>query len=178
MGLIYFIIKILTFPGTMFKAFMEHLACRMFGVPVEYSKYIQKNELCGHVEHMLSEKKGSFGICFMPHIVMLFCGLCFIIPSSMNLFYLGKQNLFSYIFIYFGLSFLMNCFPLVEDAVNMWEHLFGKESNSKLVSKIFLAIPAAIMYAGAYLEKYCITFFTSIAFAYGLPYLIALIIMI
>ncbi len=173
MGLIYFIIKILTLPGTMFKAFMEQLSCRMFGVPVEFSRYIQKNELCGHVEHMLSPARGSFGICFMPHIVTLFCGLCFILPSSMNLFYLGKVNIFSCIFIYFGLSFLMNCFPLIEDAVNIWENLYGKDSHAKLVSKIFMAVPAVVMFAGAYLERYCVTFITSIAFAYGLPYLIA-----
>ncbi len=174
MGLMYFILKIVSFPGTMFKAFMEHLACRMYGVPVEFSKYIQKNELCGHVEHLLAPKRGSFGICFLPHIVTLICGIAFTVPAAMNLFYLGKVNVFSCIFIYMGLSFLMNLFPMIEDAVNMWENLFSKDT--KIVLKIFLAVPAAVMYAGAYLERYCVTLLTTLGFAYGVPYFIALFI--
>lgn len=174
MGLMYFILKIVSFPGTMFKAFMEHLACRMYGVPVEFSKYIQKNELCGHVEHLLAPKRGSFGICFLPHIVTLICGIAFTVPAAMNLFYLGKVNVFSCIFIYMGLSFLLNLFPMIEDAVNMWENLFSKDT--KIVLKIFLAVPAAVMYAGAYLERYCVTLLTTLGFAYGVPYFIALFI--
>lgn len=174
MGLMYFILKIVSFPGTMFKAFMEHLACRMYGVPIEFSKYIQKNELCGHVEHLLAPKRGSFGICFLPHIVTLICGIAFTVPAAMNLFYLGKVNVFSCIFIYMGLSFLMNLFPMIEDAVNMWENLFSKDT--KIVLKIFLAVPAAVMYAGAYLERYCVTLLTTLGFAYGVPYFIALFI--
>lgn len=174
MGLMYFILKIVSFPGTMFKAFMEHLACRMYGVPIEFSKYIQKNELCGHVEHLLAPKRGSFGICFLPHIVTLICGIAFTVPAAMNLFYLGKVNVFSCIFIYMGLSFLLNLFPMIEDAVNMWENLFSKDT--KIVLKIFLAVPAAVMYAGAYLERYCVTLLTTLGFAYGVPYFIALFI--
>ena len=176
MGIIYFVIKILTFPGTLFKAFLEHLTCRMFEIPVEFSKYIQKNELCGHIEHLLALHKGSFGICFMPHFMSLICGLIFVLPGSMNLFYLGKANLFSYIFMYIGISCLANTFPLVEDAVNMWENLYGENSEAKTVSKILLAVPACIMYAGAYLEKYGITLLTSIAFSYALPYGIAFVV--
>ena len=174
MGLIYFIVKLLAFPGTMFKAFMEHLTCRMYGIPIEFSKYMQRNELAGHVEHLLAQHTGSFGVCFLPHIVTLICGLAFTLPATMNLFYLGKVNLFSCIFIYFGIAFLLNLFPLVEDAVNMWDNLY--HGDAKLVSKIGLAVPAAIMYAGAYLEKYCITLLTSLGFAYGIPYLLAFII--
>lgn len=174
MGMIYFIIKILCFPGSLFKAFMEHLTCRMYGIPVEFSKYIQKNELCGHVEHLLAPHKGSFGVCFLPHIATLLCGLIFTVSASINLFYLGKVNVFSLIFIYVGISFLCNVFPLTEDAVNMWENLYSKDSRAKTVSKICLAVPAAIIYAGSYLERFCITVITSIAFAYAIPYMIAL----
>lgn len=171
MGLIYFIVKILTFPGTVFKAFLEHLTCRMYEIPIEYSKYIQKNELCGHIEHLLAPQKGSFGVCFMPHIISLVCGLVFILCSGPNLFYLGKVNFLSVIFFWLGISCLTNCFPLLEDAVNMWEKLF---SSAKPISRILLAAPAGFMYVGAYLEKYCITLLLSIGFAYGLPYLLAL----
>ena len=173
MGVIYYIIKFIAFPGTLFKAFLEQLVCRMYEIPVEYVKYMRRNEMCGHIDHLLAEKKGSFGICFLPHIIMLIFGLSFLIPSTMNLFYLGKTNIFSVIFVYLGISFLVNCFPLIEDAINMWDKLYGEDSSSKLIVKILLAVPAAIMYAGAYLERYCVSLITSIAFAYGLPYIMA-----
>ena len=175
MGTINFIIKILTFPGTFLKGFLEQFACRMFEIPVEFSRYYQKNELCGHVEHMLAPKKGSFGICFLPHIISLICGLAFLVPASLNSVYLGKFNLFGILFTYFGISCLLNCFPLLEDAVNMWDHLF-KDEDTKLISKIGLAIPAVIMYAGAYLEHYFITVLTTLGFAYAVPYIFALFI--
>ena len=90
MGTINFIIKILTFPGAFLKGFLEQLACRMYEIPIEFSRYFQKNELCGHVEHILAPKQGSFGVCFLPHIISLICGLSFLIPASLNSVYLGK----------------------------------------------------------------------------------------
>ena len=51
------------------------------------------------------------------------------------------------ILLYVGVSFLTNAFPLVEDALNMWSELFSDESKG--VSKVLLAIPAAVMYCGA-----------------------------
>ena len=125
--------------------------------------------------NILAPKQGSFGVCFLPHIISLICGLSFLIPASLNSVYLGKFNLFGILFTYFGISCLVNCFPLLEDAMNMWEHLF-KDENTKVISKIGLAIPAAIMYAGAYLEHYFITIITTLGFAYAIPYIFALFI--
>ena len=176
MGVMFFILKIITFPGAFLKGFLEQLACRMFGVAVEFSRYFQKNELCGHVEHLLAPHKGSFGICFLPHIISLFCGIAFSLPAACNMVYLGKFNLFGYIFAYLGLSCLLNCFPLVEDALNMWENLYGEKSEAKLVSKIFMAPSAAIMLAGAYLEKYFVSILTSVGFFCAIPYIIYLFI--
>ena len=56
----------------------------------------------------------------------------------------------------------------------MWSELFSDESKG--VSKVLLAIPAAVMYCGAYLERYCVSLLTSLAFAYALPWLVALIV--
>lgn len=176
MGIIYYIIKIITWPGTLLKAFMEHLTCRVYEIPVEYAKYMQKNELCGHIEHMLAPHKGSFGLCFLPHFISLICGFIFVLSSSINIIYLGKSNLFSWIFIYLGISCLTNCFPLLEDAIHMWDNLYGENSEAKTVSKILLAPFAAVMYIGAHLEKYGLTLLTSIAFAYALPYLLAFLV--
>lgn len=175
MGIIYYIIKIITWPGTLLKAFMEQITCRVYDIPVEYAKYMQKNELCGHIEHMLAPHKGSFGICFLPHIVSLICGFIFVLSSSINIVYLGKFNFFSWIFIYLGISCLTNCLPLLEDAIHMWDNLYGSESKAKMISKILLAPFAAVMYIGARLEKYGLTLITSIAFAYALPYAFAFV---
>lgn len=174
MVIVYEIIKLLTFPGALLKGFLEHLFCRIYKVPVEYSDYMQRNELCGHVEHLLAPKKGSFGICFGPHLIMLLLGLIIAFPGAVQLFYLGTFSWLSVILLYVGVSFLTNCFPLVEDALNMWEHLFSAES--KTVSKVLLAVPAAVMYAGSYLERYGISLLTSLAFAYVLPWIVALIV--
>lgn len=174
MVILYEILKILTFPGALLKGFLEHLFCRIYKVPVEYSDYMQRNELCGHVEHLLAPHKGSFGICFGPHLIMLLLGLIVTFPASVNLFYLGTFSWLSVILLYVGVSFLFNCFPLVEDALNMWEELFS--DASKPASKVLLAVPAAVMYAGAYLERYCVSFLTTLAFAYVLPWIVAWII--
>ena len=171
---LYEIIKFLTFPGALLKGFLEHLFCRIYKVPVEYSDYMQRNELCGHTEHLLAPHKGSFGICFGPHIIMLLLGLAITFPASVNLFYVGTFSWLSVIRLYVGVSFLVNCFPLVEDALNMWDELFS--GASKTVSKVCLAVPAAVMYAGAYLERYCVSLLTSLAFAYALPFIIGWIV--
>lgn len=173
MGVIYYILRYLSFPGALFRAFTEQFTLRIYEIPTEYARYMQKNELCGHIEHLLAPKKGSFGFCFIPHIITLLFGLAFLIPSGMNLFYLGKFNLSSLILLYFGFSFITNCFPLTEDAVNMYEKLYGKDSGSSTAVKVLLFLPAAVLYAGAYLERYCLSFVTGALFAYGLPFLIA-----
>ena len=123
MVILYEIIKMLTFPGALLKGFLEHLFCRLWKVPVEYSDYMQRNELCGHVEHLLAPHKGSFAICFGPHLIMLLLGSVIAFPGAMNLFYIGTFNWLSVILFYVGVSFLANAFPLVEDALNMWSEL-------------------------------------------------------
>ena len=174
MVILYEIIKILTFPGALVKGFLEHLFCRIYKVPVEYADYMQRNELCGHVEHLLAKHRGSFGICFGPHILMLLFGSVISFAAAMNLFYIGTFGWLSIILLYVGISFLTNCFPLVEDALNMWDELFS--SDAKTVSKVCLAVPAAVMLAGSYVERYGLTLLTGAAWAYVLPWLVALIV--
>ena len=52
---------------------------------------------------------------------------------------------------------LCNIFPLVEDAMNLWEVAY-KQKKMNIIGRIFFAIPSALAYAGAFLEKYCVTF--------------------
>jgi len=170
---LYWILKYITFPGSLLKGFLEHLFCRIYKIPVEYGEYMQRNELCGHVEHSLAPKKGSFALCFGPHILMLLCGLVTLFPASIGLFYLGVLTPANVILLYIGTCFLFNCFPLYEDALNMWDHLFGEHSTAKGASRVFLSIPAVILRAGAWLEQYGISFLTTLVFAYFLAFIVA-----
>lgn len=172
----YKIIKYITFPGAMVKGFLEHLFCRIFGIPIEYSDCMQPNQLCGHVEHMLSEKKGSFGFCWFPHIIMVLMGLMISMPAATELFYFGIFDPLSILFFYVGVSFLTNAFPLYEDSINMWEYLYGSESeNTKTITKVLLWIPAAILYAGSWLDQYGATIFTALISGAILPFVVSLI---
>lgn len=175
MDMIYFVIKMITIPGTFVKAFCEQFACKIYEIPVEFPTYIQRNQLCGHVEHELAKDKGSFGVCFIPHILTLISGLVTIIPGAIGIIYLSRIDVVSVILLYFGISILSNTFPLMEDATLMWEKLYDKDSNAKQISKIGLFIPAVIMYYGSRLEYLGVTFITSIAFAFCIPQLVALI---
>ncbi len=172
MEMIYTIVKYITFPGAVFKAFLEHLTCRIYEIPVEDIRSLQPNELCGHIEHELVKGRKSFGMCFLPFLLSLLSGLLVITPAAINIIYLGQYNFISIFLFYFGISFLTNMFPMVEDAYSMWESLYGKESTAKKSSKILLAIPASILYIGSLLENFGITFLTSIAFAFWLPHII------
>ena len=172
---IYWLLKYLLFPGTLLKSFLEHLFCRLYKVPIEFALYMQRNYLCGHMEHLLvKEKKGSFAICFGPHIIMLVLGLLAAFPAGVEFFYLGGFNWFAVVCFYFALSFLFNAFPLIEDAYVMWDHLYGEEADASVAAKILCAIPACIMFAGAWLEQYSLTLLTALATTAVLPYALAL----
>lgn len=170
---LYWIYKYLTFPGALFHAFLEQLFCRIFKEPVEFNSYMQRNGLCGHIEHLLPEKKHSFSLIFWPHFIMLLMGLVIGFSGAVEVFYFGTLTLSGGISFYAGLSCLCNCFPLYEDAINMWTHLYRSEDSSK-AAKILLAPSAAVMYAGAFLDQYALTLLTSLGTLWALPYVVAL----
>jgi hypothetical protein len=176
MDCIYVIIKWLTFPGALIRAFLEQLSCKLYNVPVEYPKYMQNNSLCGHVDHELISGKGSFGICFIPHIITLIAGLVILIPGAVQIFYLNNYDWISFVLVYFGISLLSNVFVLPEDAASMWDSLYGKDSKASKASKILLAPGAAVIYAGSRLDVYSITFVIAIVMAYFMGDFIALFI--
>lgn len=173
MDMIYFIIKMITFPGTVVKAFLEQVACKMYDIPVEFPNYIARNQLCGHIEHELVTGKGSFGVCFIPHILTLLCGLVTVFPGAYQILYLSNYDVVSFILLYIGIALLTNIFPLMEDATQMKDCLLGPDSKAKTYSKVLLYIPAQIMYWGSRLEYMGITFLTSIGFAFAVPYIAA-----
>ncbi len=173
---VYYIIKFITAPGALLKGFLEHLFCRIFGVPVEFNQYMQKNELCGHAEHFLAPKRGSFGICYFPHLIMLLLGLAISLPAGIDFFYFGRFSWTALLLFYMGLSLLANLFPLMEDAINLWEHLYGEDSDSKTIVKILLSPFAVILYAGAWLEQYGLTLLTALLTIIFFPYVLGMII--
>ena len=91
-------------------------------------------------------------------------GLFILLAGFMNLRYMGitvwdSVPLFILyaLMVYVGASLLCSAFPLVEDAMNLYDLLY-RQKKGNIIGRIFAFIPTVITYAGAYLEKYCITF--------------------
>lgn len=163
---LYIITRFLTFPGALVRTFIEHIICRIRKTVVEDNRSLRNDELCSHIEHELLETAGSaFAICFVPMLIQLILAFFVSMPAVLNLLYLGAfsfpLSLIDAACLYIGFSLLVNCFPSVEDAINMTEKLYHGKAN--LFQKIIFSPGAVICYVGAYLERYCVTFLTSIA---------------
>ncbi|MBE6771719.1 MAG: hypothetical protein E7547_06215 [Ruminococcaceae bacterium] len=164
MTALYIASKILTFPGAYIKGFWEHLTCKILGLPVEVPGYLRIDEACGHVEHVLP--KGGFSAYLMstgPAFMNFNIGIWIFLAGFVNLYYMGITPYDSvalfvmYVLMtYVGASMLCNVFPLVEDAMNLYDLLYSQKKGNA-VGRIFAFIPTVVTYAGAYLEKYCIT---------------------
>ncbi|MDR0315217.1 MAG: hypothetical protein LBH71_04625 [Oscillospiraceae bacterium] len=172
MDMIYVVAKAITFPGAEFKAVIEHLVYRMFKIPIEDSRHFRANEMFGHIEHELTHGPKSFIICFLPSVISFILGLLMLIEPSVRIFYFGSFDIMSFIYLYFGVSFLTNIFPLREDSLAMWESLYNGDGKSS-ASKIFLFIPALSLRVFSILEHTGITLLTSLGFAVILPFIIA-----
>ena len=177
--ILYLFAKAITFPGALFKAFLEHCACRMTSTVMENDRYFQTNEMCGHVEHELPEKKGkAFVICFFPFFINCVAGLIFSWAGSVDIIYLGEfirkedVNFMGYLFIYLGLCFLTNMFPSTEDFLSFRDLFYGKGSKN-IFLKIILAPLLAIFFVGSKLEKWGISLFTSAAFIFFMPQILS-----
>lgn len=135
MKILYLISKYITLPGAVVKALWEHITCGAFKVLVEDGRYLQANELCGHVEHELTTSKAkAFLTNFVPTLINGL--LAFFLGSAgfMGLFILkvtppeeavgsASQPIAFWLYIvlfYLGVSFFCNMFPLFEDALNSW----------------------------------------------------------
>lgn len=171
MTALYIASKILTFPGAYIKGFWEQLTCKLLGLPVEVPGYLRIDEACGHVEHALPKKGfAAYLIATGPAFMNFNIGFWIFLAGFLNLRFMGitpndSLGLFIMyvVMTYVGISMLCNVFPLVEDAMNLYELLY-KQKKGNVVGRIFAFIPAVITYAGAYLEKYCITVILWIVF--------------
>lgn len=176
MSVFYLIVKYITVVGTFLQAFFEHLTCRVYAVLVEDGRYLRTNEMCGHIEHeIIRSRSVSFGVCFFPFLFNLLLGFITVSVGSVNVYYLGEfftdsgmVNLVNFLFLWMGISCLTNLFPHWEDALTLKEEIYGK-GNSNLFVKIIAAPIFAVLYGGAFLQRYGLTLFTSVAFSFAVP---------
>lgn len=223
MTIFYIITKYITVFGTLIKGLWEHITCGILKLFVEDARYLEPTEICGHVEHELSQNKiKAFTMCALPTVINALLAVFLGGAGFMGLFVLGVQKntvvFWIYLVLYYlGISFFCNMFPLVEDAMNNWSRIYNSKlteedkarneeikkrqqankafekeakklakekakekkgtapvkikkatenekikSDTNIVAKILLFIPSAVLYGGAYLEKYCGTFIISV----------------
>lgn len=176
MSIVYIISKIITLPGAYIKTFWEHLMCRVLGIPVETTNYLHYDEALGHVEHEFAKTKPrSFLLCWVPGVINRLFGTAMLLAGSLGIFYLGvgpvnpltdETSWIFYVYLvllYLGISLLCNVFPLVEDALLVWEKIYGA-NGANIIWKILLFIPTVCMLAGAYIEKFGINILLAIGF--------------
>lgn len=161
---IYFIGKVLTFPGAYIKAFFEHIIARMFNIPVEDTKYLRFTDGCGHVEHdSVASKAKLFFYCVLPGLFTSIIGAPMFYMGFSGLFFLRvpaeSSTMLMFIvyciMFYLGFSLCANSCPLMEDAIALWHSLYGK-NGANIFVKIVLFIPTALTVAGSFLERYAI----------------------
>lgn len=162
---LYIITKYLTFPGALIRGMWEQIVCRICKVPVEDNRYLRNDEMISHIEHEFMPKaRGAFALCFVPAF-MNFIGafllalapIMFTLYSRFDEMLLTVVNVIAY---WFAFSLMVNSYPLIEDAYNMMEKVY-KQGN--ILQKIFYAPAAALLFIGAFVEKYCISFVLGIA---------------
>lgn len=139
MKILYLISKYITLPATVVKGLWEHITCGMLKLLVEDGRYLQANELCGHVEHELTSSKAkAFLISFIPTVINGLLAFFLGGAGFMGLFMLkvvppapaegsASQPIAFWLYVvlfYLGVSFFCNMFPLFEDAVNNWGLLY------------------------------------------------------
>lgn len=160
---IYFIGKVLTFPGAYIKAFFEHLIARAFSIPVEDTKYLRFTDGCGHVEHdAIGSKAKIFFYCLLPGLFTAIIGTPMLYMGFAGLFFFKITTirarcscLLSIASCSISASLCANQYPLMEDAIGLWHALYGKD-GANLFVKIVLFIPTVLIIAGAFLERYAL----------------------
>ena len=161
---LYILIRHLTFPGAIMKGFWQQVVCRICKVPVEDNRYLRNDEMCGSVEHEFMPKaRGAFALCFVPAFMNALIGcLLLVVPEVIFLMGFGSAPLkiLSAVSLWFGLSLYLNSYPLIEDAMNMMNKVFR---HGNILQKIFYAPAAALLYIGAYLERYNVTLIFALA---------------
>lgn len=164
MSFIYIFTRYLTFPAVFIRCMWEQIICLFGKIAVEDARYVKDDEMCGHIEHeIIKSRASSVFIGLLP----LLSAMTGIIAFSLFPYIFRPTSLegtvFSGLSVWFVISFISNCFPSIEDALNMKQRIYGE---SLIVWKILLAPLFAVLFVGAYLERYCITFIGAAVSAY------------
>ena len=149
MKIVYLISKYTTFFGALIKGLWEHIFCGIFKIFVEDARYLQPNELCGHVEHSLPQSRAkAFLSMLFPSLIngILAFFLCCSGFTGLFVLKVSPKSVMFWVYavlLYLGISFLCNIFPLVEDAMNNWSLIYStklsdedKKLNEEIKEKI------------------------------------------
>ncbi len=168
MTYIYVATRIFTFFGTYLRTFFEHLACRIAGIPAEDVRAFKVSEMCGHVEHALTDNlKQTLLVTMLPFTMNFTMGTLMLLTGSYRLFFAGQiDNIQPYIFTWIGFSCLANCAPSYEDALSLKGYIY---SSKNMFVKIILSPMFGVYYACALLEKYSISFVIAALYTYFFP---------
>ena len=164
MSFIYIFTRYLTFPAVFIRCMWEQIICRLGKIAVEDSRYVKDDEMCSHIEHELIKNRT---LSVLIGVVPLLSAAVGIIAFSVFPYIFRPTSLigtvFSGVSVWFVISFASNCFPSIEDVLNMKERIY-KESH--IAFRIILAPAFGVLYLGAYLERYCITFVGAVVLSY------------
>ncbi len=169
---LYVATRVITYFGTELRTFWEHVVCRICRIAAEDVRAFKSGELCGHVEHeLVRTRTQAFLMCWFPFTMNFIISCMLLLSGSYNIWCLGDYGSFkSWLFLWVGFSCAANCVPSFEDVLSFKDFFYGKESNVFL--KILLAPFFGIIYAGAYLERYSLTFILGIIFTLIFPTLL------
>ncbi len=165
MTTLYILTKYLTFPGAYIRCMWEQIVCRICKVPVEDNRYLRNDEMIGHIEHEFMPKaRGAFALCFVPAFMNFVGAVLLCIAPIMFTLYLRIDDtiltVVNAIAYWFAFSLMVNSYPLIEDAYNMMEKVY---KHGNILQKIFYSPAAILLFIGAFVEKYCISFLLGIA---------------
>lgn len=160
----YQLTKYLTFPGAYARCFWEQIVCRICRVPVEDNRYLRSDEMCSHIDHELMPTASSaFAMCFVPAFFNAIGAFFLAVFPIVYLFIYESSNLILLltcaVSYWLSCSLYINSYSLIEDAINMMEKIYKK---GNIFQKIIYAPGAALLYLGAYLERYCVTFIAAV----------------
>lgn len=164
MTALYELTRVLTFPGAYARCFWEQIVCRICKVPVEDNRYLRPDEMSGHIEHeLMPTARSAFAICFVPAFLNAIGALFLSVFPLVYLFVYETTNtlliLSTAISYWLACSLYINSYSLIEDAKNMVEKVY---SDGNILQKIFYSPAVPFLYAGAYLERYSVTFISAI----------------
>lgn len=153
---LYVALKYLTLPAGLIRAMIEQSVCKNYKIKIEDNNPVRNDEVASHIDHDLAPSAlSAFAVCFRP---FLFCSVLSFLVGVIPTITLIHFQILSYpsivvhiIALYLSISLAINCFPMVEDAINMMEKLYKNPCN--ILLKIICFPGAVICYVGALLEK-------------------------